>query len=219
MALDGFCNKPETAQARFIGKVREAIENAETHLGHSIYQSLAHLESDARDVHPLFQQEIQRIMKPVFQEAYETRGKYMCSSCLAPILTLYASGAGCVRKRDDILKRFAKDHSADMAVKACEEMEAGLEKLLQRHVEALEGHATGAVGIVRRQMRLLLGINQAAVSPAARDNQRRLAAEINPHLTSWKLCWQKPSSQREDHVMRGDLSIPEPELIKVKGTV
>ncbi|KAJ0108184.1 hypothetical protein J7T55_000149 [Diaporthe amygdali] len=201
MALDGFCNKPETAQARFIGKVREAIENAETHLGHNIYQSLAHLESGARDVHPLFQQEIQRIMKPVFQEAYETRG------------------AGCVRKRDEILKRFARDHSADMAVKACEEMEAGLEKLLQRHVEALEGHATGAVRIVRRQMRLLLGINQAAVSPAARDNQRRLAAEINPHLTSWKLCWQKPSSQREDHVMRGDLSIPEPELIKVKGAV
>lgn len=43
-----------------------------------------------------------------------------------------------------------------------------------------------------------------------------LAAEIRPHLESWKLYWQMPSSQSEDHVMRGDLSIPDPELIKVK---
>lgn len=99
---------------------------------------------------------------------------------------------------------------------ACETMEAALAELIQKQVKELEGLAAGAVSTVEKQMRLLLGINKASFSPAARANQKVLAAEIIPHLKSWKLCWQQPSSQREDHVMRGDLSIPVPELIKVK---
>lgn len=118
--------------------------------------------------------------------------------------------------RDELLKKFAADHAAEMPVKACEAMEAALAELIQQHVKDLEGLAVSAVSTVERQMKLLLGINKAPSSPSARKNQKILAAEVRPHLESWKLCWQKPSSQREDHVMRGDLSIPDPDLIKVK---
>lgn len=103
-----------------------------------------------------------------------------------------------------------------MPVKACEAMEAALAELIQQLVTELEGLAAGAVSTVERQMKLLLGISNASSSPAARTSRKVLAVEISPHLTSWKLCWQMPSSQREDHVMRGDLSIPESELIKVE---
>lgn len=121
-----------------------------------------------------------------------------------------------MRKRDELLKRFATKRSADMPVKACEKMEAALAKLIQQQVTKLEGLADGAVLRVETQMRLLLGMTNTSSTPTARKKQKRLAAEISPHLTSWKLCWQKPSSQRDDHVMRGDLSIPDPELLKIK---
>lgn len=121
-----------------------------------------------------------------------------------------------MRKRDELLKQFATKHSAEMPVKACKAMEAALEKLVKRHVSELEKLADRAVSTVEKQMRLLLGTSNASSSPAARANQKVLVEEISPHLASWKLCWQKPPSQREDHVMRGDLSIPEPELLKFK---
>lgn len=121
-----------------------------------------------------------------------------------------------MRKREELLKQFATNHSADMPVKACEAMETALAELTQKHVKELEGLATDAVWTVRMQMKLLLGITSASSSEAARKNQKILAKEVDPHLNSWKVCWQKPSSQMKDHVMRGDLSIPEPELIKVK---
>lgn len=103
-----------------------------------------------------------------------------------------------------------------MPIKACRIMEVVLAQLIQEHVKELEGLAAGAVSTVEMQMKLLLGITSASSSEAARENQKILAAEIRPHLDSWKVCWQKPSSQREDHVMRGNLSIPDPEIVKVK---
>lgn len=121
-----------------------------------------------------------------------------------------------MRKRDELLKQFAADHSVEMPVKACEKMEAALADLIQKQVTEFKGLAGGAVSKVERQMKLLLGITNASSSETARKNQKLLAAEISPHLKSWKVCWQKPSSQRDDHVMRGDLSIPESELIKVE---
>lgn len=121
-----------------------------------------------------------------------------------------------MRRRDEVLKQFAADHCAEMPVKACEKMEAALADLIQKQVIELEGLAGGAVSEVERQMKLLLGITNTSSSEAAHKNHKILAAEITPYLKSWKLCWQKPSSQREDHVMRGDLSIPESELIKVE---
>lgn len=121
-----------------------------------------------------------------------------------------------MRKREELLKQFATKHSADMPVKACETMEVLLAELIQKHVKDLERFADDAVSTVARQMRLLLGITSASSSEAARKSQKFLAVEFSPHLTSWNLCWEKPSSQSEDHVMRGDFSIPEPELIKIK---
>lgn len=121
-----------------------------------------------------------------------------------------------MRERDKILRQFAAKHSAKMAVKACEAMEAALAELIQQQANALEKLAAGAVSEVETQMKDLLGIKNAPSSAVAQFNQKNLAAEIKPHLASWKICWQKPSSQREDHVMRGDLSIPDPDLIKVK---
>lgn len=122
-----------------------------------------------------------------------------------------------MRKRDKLLQQFAAAHSANMPVKACEAMDAALGKLINRHARALEKLSAGAVSEVEKQMKGLLGIKNATSSPAAEMNQKTLAAEMSPHLRSWKLCWEKPSSQREDHVMRGELSIPDPELLKVKG--
>lgn len=121
-----------------------------------------------------------------------------------------------MRKREELLKQFATNRSANMPVRACKVMEAALAELIQRHVNELEGLADDAVSTVEKQMKLLLGISNAPSNPTARASQKLLVAEISPHLASWKICWQKPSSQREDHVMRGDLSIPEPELLKFK---
>lgn len=126
------------------------------------------------------------------------------------------AGTGCVKARNELLMKFAEEHSADMPVEACKAMEAKLASLIEERAKELEQLAASAVSDVKKQMRSLLGISKAPVSPAARMNQQCLMKGIKPHLRSWELCWQKPSSQREEHVMSGDSCIPEPELLKHK---
>ncbi|KAK7716332.1 hypothetical protein SLS64_003486 [Diaporthe eres] len=197
-ALNEFCEEHNALRPRSNGKVQQAIEDAEEDLVHDAHRVLKDLRDGAQEVHPLFREEIQKILEPIFQKAYAIKGQ------------------GCVRKRDKVLQQFAAKHSANMPVKACEAMEAALAELIQDHANALEELAANTVSEVETRMKNLLGIKKASSSAAARMNQKDLVADFSPHVTSWKLCWQKPSGQREDHVMRGDLSIPDPELLKIK---
>lgn len=102
---------------------------------------------------------------------------------------------------------------------AVKETERALRELLDQRGKEIIGFAVGSVSLVEEQLKPLFSTDSAPESPAARDDRRRFEAEIKPHLISWELCWQKPSAQREDHVMRGDRSIPPPQIIKVEGGV
>ncbi|KAL2287019.1 hypothetical protein FJTKL_06044 [Diaporthe vaccinii] len=196
--LNDFCDEHNALRPRSNGKVQRAIEDAEEDLVYNAHRVLKELQDGAQEVHPLFREETQKILGPIFQKAYAIKGK------------------GCGRKRDKVLQQFAAKHSANMPVKAYEAMEAALAELIQQHANALEELAADAVSEVETRIKNLTGIKKASSSAAARMNQKDLVADISPHVTSWKLCWQKPSGQREDHAMRGDLSIPDPELIKIK---
>lgn len=121
-----------------------------------------------------------------------------------------------MRKRDEVLKQFSDANSEKLPVWACEKMEKALEDLMEQNCSSLKGIATDAVSEVKKQMMQLLRVGKSFSSPAAQANRKKLAKEISPHFSSWEACWQRPSSQRDDHVMRGDLSIPCPDLLKSK---
>lgn len=77
IALNNFCGEHNLSHLRDTGKVQQAIENAEAHMGYGAHLTLANFRIGAQSVHPLFRQEIQRIMTPVFEEAYAMRGTHI----------------------------------------------------------------------------------------------------------------------------------------------
>ena len=89
-------------------------------------------------------------------------------------------------------------------------MEAELLEELCKHVSKLEELAGPCASSVMKRVQPVFGVRKAVASPASRDAMRQFLKENGHVLASWKVCWQKPSSQRDDHVMRGDMSIPEP---------
>lgn len=216
MAIDNFCLEHNAMQPRSMEKIKQTIDDAKASLEEDAHRVLRNLQRAAQDIHPLFREEIQRILKPCFQQALAIKGMYVCLDYLISRLTTFVAGRGCVKQRNELMKKFADEHSADMAVKACEAVEAALAELIQQHAKKLEKLAADSIPGLQKQIKGLLGVSKRPLSSAARMNQERLMKELRPHLRSWELCWQKPSSQREDHVVRGELSIPEPDLIKVK---
>lgn len=89
-------------------------------------------------------------------------------------------------------------------------MEAELQELLNQAIRDLEKLAGPSVSSINKRVRPLFGLRKA-VGSSASDNATRQFLKENGHVVaSWKVCWQNPSSQRDDHVMRGDMDIPEP---------
>ncbi|KAG6361351.1 hypothetical protein INS49_009576 [Diaporthe citri] len=179
-------------------KIQGAIYVAKTDLQHRVRRVLDDLRKGAQNVHPVFRQDVKRTMIPVFQEAFDIKG------------------VGCQKERDQLLKHFAESHASGMFRHAAKETERALRELLDQRVKEIIGFAVGSVSLVEEQLKPLFSTVSAPASPAARDDRRRFEAGIKPHLISWELCWQKPSAQREDHVMRGDWSIPPPQMVKVE---
>lgn len=114
--------------------------------------------------------------------------------------------------RDELLEKFAEKNARAMFDDAGEETERALRELLGRRVNEIIGLAVGSVSLVEAQLEPFFTTDKAPASTAARLDRKLLEADIKPHLTSWELCWQKPSAQRDDHVMRGDWSIPRPRI-------
>lgn len=89
-------------------------------------------------------------------------------------------------------------------------MEAELLNEMRQHVRSLEELAMPCVSSVDKRVQPLFGVREAVASPASGDATRQFLKMNNHVLKSWKVCWQNPSRHREDHVMRGDMDIPEP---------
>jgi hypothetical protein len=104
-----------------------------------------------------------------------------------------------------------------MTVKACDAMQKHLQEVVQLHADALEGLACESASKVEKQMKLLLRNRVGSHKSAAASNQKILMEEIDPHFASWRHCWESPSRNRESHTMKGDFSIPDPELLSVDG--
>lgn len=88
MALNNFCGEHNAAHLKVSGKVQQAIENAEAHLGYAAHMTLKRFRAGAQIVHPLFRHKIQKILTPVFEEAYSIKGVYMCSRDFMRMLTI-----------------------------------------------------------------------------------------------------------------------------------
>lgn len=67
IALNSFCAEQSASQLQATGKVQQAIENAEARLGFEAHVTLRKLRKSAQDVHPIFREEVQKIMEPIFQ--------------------------------------------------------------------------------------------------------------------------------------------------------
>lgn len=198
-----------------ITPIRVAIELGKSDLRDRARVVLDDLKKQSGDVHPAFRKHVKEAMIPVFKEALNIKGK--CHSTRrTPSNADNIAGLGCKSKRDKLMRRFAKDHSASMFKQALEKMDAELTKVLRHHVSDLEGIAAGPVVLVAKQVQSLFGARKAAESPATRDITLQLQKENKHSLTSWRECWETPPSPREDHVMRGDMNIPEPEPINVE---
>lgn len=74
VALNSFCAEQDASHLQATGKVQQAIETAEARLGFDAHTTLRKLRDGAQDVHPIFREEIQRIMEPIFQQAYAIKG-------------------------------------------------------------------------------------------------------------------------------------------------
>lgn len=74
IALHDFCGEHDASRLRSSGQVQRAIEDAEENLIQKAQKVLEKLGDGARDVHPIFRDEIQRILRPVFQEAFAIKG-------------------------------------------------------------------------------------------------------------------------------------------------
>lgn len=103
-----------------------------------------------------------------------------------------------------------------MFKKGSETLDAGLLKLFQQCATDLEGIAVEPISLVEKLVQPLFGAHRADASPTARNTTMQVQKETEHSLTSWRACWETPPSPREDHVMRGDMSIPDPVLIKVE---
>lgn len=114
------------------------------------------------------------------------------------------------------MRSFAKDHSASMFQKALDELDAELSKLLRQHIMDLEGIAVESVSLVEKEVRSHFGARKAAASTVARNTTLHLQKGNQHSLEAWRACWETPPNPREDHVMRGDMSIPEPDPIRVE---
>lgn len=73
-ALNSFCAEQNASHLQYTGKLQDAIENAEAWLLLDAHMTLTNLKTGAQAVHPIFREEIQRIMEPVFQQAYAIKG-------------------------------------------------------------------------------------------------------------------------------------------------
>lgn len=124
------------------------------------------------------------------------------------------AGTGSKSARDKVLRHFVKDHSTGMLQKALEKMDAELSELFRRHVSEVEGLAVSTVSLVEKRVQSLFGARKAVASTSARDTTQQFLKQNDHVLASWRACWETPPKQREDHVMRGDMSIPDPEPIK-----
>ncbi|KAG8170125.1 hypothetical protein KVR01_000870 [Diaporthe batatas] len=133
-ALETFCAKHNAAHLRSTEKVQQVIENAEQYLGILAHAVLENMQNGAQDVHPRFRAEIQSRMTPAFEEACAIKGE------------------GCVRKRDEVLKRFSDAHAKDLPVWAFEKMETALEDLMKQTYSSLEGIAAEAVSNVAKRI-------------------------------------------------------------------
>lgn len=74
IALNSFCAEQNASHLQSTGKVQQAIEHAEAQLGLDAHKTLRRLKLGAQHVHPIFRKAIQRIMEPVFQQAYAIKG-------------------------------------------------------------------------------------------------------------------------------------------------
>lgn len=73
-ALNNFCIEHNVPLRRHAGKVQRAIESAKADLGIRAEVILMSFRISAQNVHRLFRKEIQRIMTPVFEQAYAIKG-------------------------------------------------------------------------------------------------------------------------------------------------
>lgn len=58
-------------------KIHQAIYVAKTDLQHRVQRVLDDLRKGAQDVHPVFRQDVKYTMIPVFQEAFDIKGKHI----------------------------------------------------------------------------------------------------------------------------------------------
>lgn len=97
MALNNFCVEHNVAHLKVSGKVQQAIENAEAHLGYAAHMTLKSFRVGAQIVHPLFRHKIQEMLTPVFEEAYSIKGVYMCPRDFVPMLTKFYRSRLCAQ--------------------------------------------------------------------------------------------------------------------------
>lgn len=89
-------------------------------------------------------------------------------------------------------------------------MEGVLMDDLRQTATNLEKLAHPIVSLVDKRVQPLFGLGKAVGNPASETATRDFLKANGHVMASWKLCWKKSSSQRDDHVMRGDMRIPEP---------
>lgn len=198
-----------------IPQVRVAIEAGKSDLRDRVRMILDDLRTRSSDVYPVFRKTIKKALIPVFEEALEIKGKFSstwCASSEADSIT----GSGARSKRDTVLRSFAKDHSASMFQKALEKLDDDLSELIRQHVMDLEGIAVESVSRVDKDVRSYFNDRKAGKSTTAENTTLQPLNGYKHSLGAWKTCWETPPNPREDHVMWGDMNIPEPEPIKVE---
>lgn len=194
-----------------------AIDSGRSDLKFRVRKRLLGFEEQSGKIRCSFQQEIEEILSPEFDKAAIITGQY-CGAWCASSNANFLAGIGARHERDQVLQRFIKDHlkSSSMFRRASEKLAAELLDRLQHCAIDLERMARGSVQLVEKQVQSLLGGRKSAASPAVQNIILQLQEQTKHDLASWRECWETPPSPREDHVMRGDMRIPEPVLIKVE---
>lgn len=190
-------------------RIQNAIEIGKGVMKTRVREILKTLVIGATHVHPVFRHEVKQSMIPVFEKAEAIKGK--CSITQDAWWDSNSfTGNGTRAKRDKVLRAFIKKNSESLFREASERMEAVHLENMHEAAKMLEELARPSVSRVEKLVQPLFGLRKAVGSPASQNARRQFLKENDHVLASWMACWQNPSSQRDDHVMRGDMNIPEP---------
>lgn len=102
---------------------------------------------------------------------------------------------------------------------ACDKLEQDVCVHLQKASKQLQDLAKFCVEAVENQISMLLEPLINNPTPEAHSSKRGIQREIMPALNKWRDTWRMPPSSKQDHVMRGDFEIPDPEVIAVEENI